>query len=132
VRQQEYAGLTATQLVALVAKGEVTPTEVTRAALERIALLDGDLHAFCTLDADGARTTATAARAGTAEGPLQGVPFAVKDLLATAGLLAPNHPSAAANLLVPCIRGHSLRAAAVGVRLWACGNTSDSQSATAH
>ena len=31
---------------------------VTEAALERIALLDADLHAFCTLDADGARAQA--------------------------------------------------------------------------
>lgn len=64
--------------------------EVTAAALQRIARLDGELHAFCTLDADGALAQAEAldARiaAGHAVGALAGVPVAVKDLICTRGL----------------------------------------------
>jgi aspartyl-tRNA(Asn)/glutamyl-tRNA(Gln) amidotransferase subunit A len=65
-------------------------TEVTAAALQRIAAVDGELHAFCTLAADAALSEAEAldARlaAGHAIGPLGGVPVAIKDLICTRGL----------------------------------------------
>jgi len=64
--------------------------EVTAAALARIAALDGELRAFCTLDADAALAQAEAidARldANQPVGPLAGVPVAVKDLICTRGL----------------------------------------------
>ncbi|MBS7791689.1 amidase [Roseococcus sp. SDR] len=73
-----------------VAAGRLSPVAVTEAHLHQIAARDGDLHAFCTLDAEGALASARALErrigAGGAAGPLAGVPVAVKDLIATRGL----------------------------------------------
>ncbi len=67
--------------------GEASPTEVTRAVLERIERLDPGLHAFAVVDAEGALTAArsaeTAFSGGKARGPLEGVPIALKDLYFT-------------------------------------------------
>lgn len=64
--------------------------DVVDASLRRIAALDGRLHAFLHVDDAGARRAAAdlddrVAR-GEAVGPLAGVPLAVKDNLAVAGL----------------------------------------------
>ena len=67
--------------------GEVSPSKVTRAMLERIERLDPGLHAFTAVDPEGALAAAVRAEAafssGTAPGPLQGVPIALKDLYFT-------------------------------------------------
>ena len=82
--------LTAAALADALAAREVSAVEATQAHLDRIAAVDGDVHAFLHVDVDGALATARAvddARAGgTAVHPLAGVPIAVKDLLATNGL----------------------------------------------
>lgn len=77
-------------VAAAIRAGKVSPVEVTRHCLERIARLDGRLRAFITVDADGAlaaarRLEAEAAR-GQWRGPLHGVPLAFKDLCAIGGL----------------------------------------------
>jgi aspartyl-tRNA(Asn)/glutamyl-tRNA(Gln) amidotransferase subunit A len=68
----------------------VSPVEVTRAYLDRIAKLDGAIRSFITVDADGALAAAQAleadAAAGRWRGPLHGVPLAYKDLCHVAGL----------------------------------------------
>ncbi len=80
----------ATVLAGLVRERVVSPVEVVEAALARVGDLDPTLHAFCELTADRARTQAreqTAALArGEDIGPLGGVPIAIKDLIATAGV----------------------------------------------
>lgn len=65
-------------------------TEVTAAALRRVADVDDRLHAFCTVAADAAMAQAEALdvrlAASRSIGPLGGVPVGVKDLICTRGL----------------------------------------------
>ena len=77
-----------------LAAGETTSVELTQAHLDRIAAVDGDatagVHAFLHVDAEGALAQAAASdarrAAGSAASALDGVPIAVKDVLATEGL----------------------------------------------
>jgi aspartyl-tRNA(Asn)/glutamyl-tRNA(Gln) amidotransferase subunit A len=79
--------MTASELAALVAAGEVAAVEVAQAHLDRIAAVDPQVHAFLHVDADGALAAARAvdeARAGgEVLGPLAGVPLAMKDVVVT-------------------------------------------------
>nr|WP_205861167.1 Asp-tRNA(Asn)/Glu-tRNA(Gln) amidotransferase subunit GatA [Planosporangium flavigriseum] len=74
----------------MIASGEVSAEEVTRAHLDRIAQVDDRVHAFLHVDTDGAITAARKvdeARArGEELGPLAGVPIAIKDVIATKGV----------------------------------------------
>lgn len=73
-----------------LAAGSVTSVELTEAHLERIDAVDTAVHAFLHVDREGALLQAAAAderrERGEARGPLDGVPIAVKDVLATRGL----------------------------------------------
>lgn len=63
--------------------------EIVDLVLDRVADLDGELRAYVTVDAAGARAAARLAdqRSGDdAKRPLNGVPFSVKDLLDTSGV----------------------------------------------
>jgi aspartyl-tRNA(Asn)/glutamyl-tRNA(Gln) amidotransferase subunit A len=81
---------TAIELGQALAAGETTSVEITRAHLDRIAAVDGEVHAFLHVDAEGALEQARASderrAAGRLAGPLDGVPVAVKDVLTTKGL----------------------------------------------
>jgi aspartyl-tRNA(Asn)/glutamyl-tRNA(Gln) amidotransferase subunit A len=81
---------TAADLAEALATGETTSVELTEAHLDRIAAVDGDIHAFLHVDADGALAAARACderrTAGAPASALDGVPVAVKDVLATRGL----------------------------------------------
>lgn len=74
----------------LIRRREVTATELLQATLERLDRIEPELHAFITVDREGARQAAAAAdrelAAGTYRGPLHGVPVSVKDNFATKGL----------------------------------------------
>lgn len=78
------------ELARLIATKEVSPVEVVRAHLDRIAALDAPLRCFITVTADAALEAARVAEselvAGRAAGPLHGVPFGLKDLFDTAGV----------------------------------------------
>ncbi|MEU8373628.1 MULTISPECIES: Asp-tRNA(Asn)/Glu-tRNA(Gln) amidotransferase subunit GatA [Micromonospora] len=82
--------MTATDLAGLVASGETSAVEVTRAHLDRIAAVDDRVHAFLHVDTEGALAAARAVderrAAGEQLGPLAGVPVAVKDVLTTKGV----------------------------------------------
>jgi amidase len=73
------------ELAALVRAGELSARELAEAALERIEALDGELNAFVCTDPDGALAAADAIAAGD-ERAFAGVPIAVKDTAAVAGL----------------------------------------------
>ncbi|MEP7178193.1 MAG: amidase family protein, partial [Pseudonocardiales bacterium] len=81
---------TAAETAAAVASGEVSAVEVTQAHLDRIAEVDGQVHAFLHVDTDGALAAAQAVDAKVAAGddlsPLAGVPLAMKDVVVTKGL----------------------------------------------
>ncbi len=79
---QAFAGLVETG--ERLHSNALSSLDLTRAMLERIAALDGALHAYETVMADSALAEAAAAdreiAAGRIRGPLHGVPLAVKDL----------------------------------------------------
>ncbi len=83
------AGLPATELLAAYRDGSLSPVEVARDALDRIAAVDGAVNAFCLVDPD--RTLADAAesekrwRTGEPAGLLDGVPVSIKDILLSKG-----------------------------------------------
>jgi aspartyl-tRNA(Asn)/glutamyl-tRNA(Gln) amidotransferase subunit A len=81
---------TAAEIADALAAGDTTSVEVTQAHLDRIAEIDGVVHAFLQVDAEGALRDAAAADerrvAGSPASALDGVPIAVKDVLATRGL----------------------------------------------
>jgi len=80
----------AADLAELLAAGETTSVAITQAHLDRIAAVDGALHSFLHVDAEGALEQARASderrAAGNPLSPLDGVPIAVKDVLTTVGL----------------------------------------------
>src|SRR5436305_12552646 len=86
----ELTRMTAAELSAALASGEVSAVEVTRAHLDRIAAVDDRVHAFLHVDTEGALAAARAVdekrAAGEPLGPLAGVPVAVKDVLTTRGV----------------------------------------------
>jgi aspartyl-tRNA(Asn)/glutamyl-tRNA(Gln) amidotransferase subunit A len=86
---------TITEAGALFAARKLSPVELTEACLGRIRRMDGTLHAFIRLTEDGALATARAAEArmmkGEALGPLDGIPFAHKDIYCTAGIPTTGH-----------------------------------------
>lgn len=72
-------------MAALVAKGDVTPLELVDQAIERIEVVNGSLNAVVTRLYDRARDRARlyAGACDLPSGPLAGVPFLVKDLVAS-------------------------------------------------
>lgn len=92
--------------------GSLSPVAVTEAALAHIGDVNPDLRAFNTVVAETALQQAEAAaagfKAGSDLGPMQGVPFGVKDIYDTAGVLT----SCQSNLrpdVVPQTNAHSVQ-----------------------
>ena len=78
--------LTAADLAARLAAGELSSVEATRAHLDRIAAVDGDVHAFLHVSDHALDVAADIDRrraAGEQLGALAGVPLAIKDVLVT-------------------------------------------------
>src|SRR5258708_25227482 len=79
----------------MIAARKLSPVAYTEALLERTAALEPQLNAFITRTPEAAIEAARAAEAeiarGNHRGPLHGMPFAVKDIYDTAGVLTSGH-----------------------------------------
>ncbi|MCC6269742.1 MAG: Asp-tRNA(Asn)/Glu-tRNA(Gln) amidotransferase subunit GatA [Microbacteriaceae bacterium] len=78
--------LSASTLAEKLQAREVSSVEVTQAHLDRIAEVDGDIHAFLHISRDALATAAEvdgARKLGAKLSPLAGVPVAIKDVLCT-------------------------------------------------
>jgi len=87
----ELCWLPATALAGLIRKKKVSPVEVVDAVLDRIERVNPRVNAYVAVTGDSARKEARAAERALARrsarlGPLHGVPFSVKDLVATRGV----------------------------------------------
>ncbi|ROS73512.1 Asp-tRNA(Asn)/Glu-tRNA(Gln) amidotransferase subunit GatA [Cellulomonas sp. PhB143] len=87
---EDLTRLTAADMAARLVAGTVTSVELTQAHLDRIAAVDGDVHAFLHVSADDALATARDIDARRVAGedlhPLAGVPIAIKDVVVTRGM----------------------------------------------
>ena len=81
---------TAAEMASALAAKEISSVELTKQHLDRIASVDGKIHAFLHIDSAGALEQAEAIDKKRASGeklsPLAGVPIAVKDILAQKGI----------------------------------------------
>lgn len=88
--QQDLCFLEIADLGRLYRGRALSPVEATRAALDRLARLDGRLNSFITVLEEAAMAQARRAEAelgrGEDRGPLHGVPISLKDLIDTAGV----------------------------------------------
>src|SRR2546423_72919 len=93
--EMDVAFMTIAELDRAYRGREVSPVEVTRALWARIAAKEGKLHGFLGVTGGVAwRGGGAAGRelmAGTRRGPLHGVPYALKDIIETAGILTTGH-----------------------------------------
>ena len=87
---EDVVWMGAAELGRRIAAGEVTSRQATIAYLDRIAALNPALEAYVTVTADRALTEAAARDAelarGHRRGPLHGVPYCLKDVIATGGI----------------------------------------------
>jgi len=77
---------TATEIVRAVAAGTTTCEAVARACLERIDARESQVLAWQFLDAELVLTQARTLDRSSQRGPLQGVPFGIKDIIDTADM----------------------------------------------
>ncbi len=88
--QQDVEGLTISELASSLKKKEVSPVEVTRQFLDRVERLNPVLNAYLTICADDALAQAKKAEAEIAQGKyrglLHGIPFSLKDNIASKGI----------------------------------------------
>ena len=87
----------------MLARREISPVELTRALLDRIAAIDPQLNAFLLVTADRALDQARAAEAeimaGTYRGALHGIPIGLKDVYCTRGIRTTGHSRSRADFV---------------------------------
>jgi len=83
------------ELGSLLRDGQLTAEALAEHSLSRIEQFDGGLHAFVAVTADraleDAREADRAFEAGHDRGPMQGIPYALKDVFDTAGIATTCH-----------------------------------------
>ncbi|GAB4580101.1 MAG: Asp-tRNA(Asn)/Glu-tRNA(Gln) amidotransferase subunit GatA [Anaerolineales bacterium] len=90
----DLTALSITHYAALIHSGELSSRELTKSYLFQIESLDSTLHAFLHLDPEGALAQAdeadkkltSARKKGETPHPLTGIPIAIKDVIAVAGM----------------------------------------------
>ncbi|PYN24627.1 MAG: Asp-tRNA(Asn)/Glu-tRNA(Gln) amidotransferase GatCAB subunit A [Candidatus Rokuibacteriota bacterium] len=87
--------LSIAELSNLIAARKLSPVELVEALIQRVEQYDGQTHAFITRTFDLARQQARVAEteiaAGKYRGALHGIPFALKDIYDTKGILTSAH-----------------------------------------
>ena len=87
--------LSIAELSRLIAARKLSPVDLVEALIQRIEQYDGQTRAFITRTFDLARQQARRAEAeiaaGPPRGPLHGIPFALKDIYDTQGILTSAH-----------------------------------------
>ncbi len=91
----ELHDLSIAELARLIAARKLSPVDLCEALIRRVEQHDGQTRAFITRTFDLARQQARRAEAeissGTVRGPLHGIPFALKDIYDTKGILTSAH-----------------------------------------
>ena len=91
----------AAELAPLLKTRRLSPVEVVRACLDRIEAVNPQVNAFITVTGEQALEQARKAEkeiaAGRYRGPLHGLPYAPKDLLATKGIRTSNGSKVTSN-----------------------------------
>jgi aspartyl-tRNA(Asn)/glutamyl-tRNA(Gln) amidotransferase subunit A len=91
----EFHDMSVAELSGLLAARKLSPVELVEALIRRVEQYDHQTRAFITRTFDLARQQAQAAEAaiaaGAYRGPLHGIPFALKDIYDTKGILTSGH-----------------------------------------
>ena len=129
--------LTIAELAPKIRSGEVSPVELTEAALNRADSLQPTLNSFITILHDQARDQAKEQEAALARGeyrgPLQGIPIGIKDNIATAGIrttvgskvLSDNVPDEDAEVVRRCKEAGAIILGKENLEEFAAGATSN-------
>ena len=134
---EDLLELTITELAPRIRNKEVSPVEVTEAALARAGRLQPELNSFITVLHDQALSAARELEAelarGEYRGPLHGIPIGIKDNIATAGIrttvgsrvLADNVPAEDAHVVVRCEAAGAIILGKENLEEFAAGATSN-------
>lgn len=116
----DIADLTALEMRDAFAAGTLSPVEAAEACLDRVHRFDGQVHAYSQINEEITLAEARAAEAryrdGTAQGLVDGVPVAVKDIFLAEGwpnlkgsrLMDPHKPGAEDSPAVAALRRHGM------------------------
>lgn len=116
----EIADFTAVEMLAAFRKGELSPVETAEACLARIRSLDDRVHAYSQIDEEITLAEARAAERryleGRANGLVDGIPVAVKDIFMARGwpnlkgsrLIDPSKPGDVDSPAVAALRRHGM------------------------
>ena len=133
----DLLNLTISELAPKIRAREVSPVEVTEAALARADRLQPQLNSFITLLHDQARSQAKeqeeALARGDYKGPLQGIPIGIKDNISTAGIrttvgskvLADHVPEEDARVVTLCKEAGAIILGKENLEEFAAGATSN-------
>jgi aspartyl-tRNA(Asn)/glutamyl-tRNA(Gln) amidotransferase subunit A len=111
--EESLQAATLATLSAAIGAGRLSPLRLTESLLDRAARLNPLLNAYLMLTGEralaSARTAEAEIAAGRSRGPLHGIPFALKDIFATAGIRTTGHSRVCA-YAVPSEDAHAVAA----------------------